>query len=121
MKDTRKIKQLRSEINTLSIDCGKIFRETESKKTELREKNQRKRELQAELDKLTNKKTIRVSEHALLRYLERVKDINLEEIEAEIISEEVQAMVDTLGGNGNYPCRNYKVCLKNFVVTTVIL
>jgi low affinity Fe/Cu permease len=76
--------------------------------------------IQKRIDKIEIDKTIRVSEHALLRYIERVKNIDLKEAESEIVTDKLKEYVDTLGGTGSFPVGNYKVILKNYNVVTVI-
>jgi hypothetical protein len=60
-----------------------------------------------------------VSEHAILRYLERVRGIDLDDIKKEILPEHVEAQVRTLG-NGTYPVgQTHKARVQNNVITTV--
>ena len=70
--------------------------------------------------KLENKETLKVSEHAILRYLERVKVYNIEEIEKIILSDSVKGLVEKLGGNGTYPNEGFSVVMKNHTVTTIV-
>ena len=63
---------------------------------------------------------VRVSDHALVRYLERVEKIDMSVIEKEILTNEVLRLIDTLGGSGRYPNKNFKVVMNNYTVTTII-
>jgi len=66
-------------------------------------------------------KRLGISEHALLRYFERVKGFDLKEIKCEILSDPVVALVDKLGPSGSFPNSNgYRVVIKNNVVVTII-
>ncbi len=60
-----------------------------------------------------------VSEHAMLRYIERVMGVNLEEIKQEILNDEVSNNIKKLG-NGTYPVEEYKIVVKDGVVVTVL-
>lgn len=61
-----------------------------------------------------------VSEHALLRYLERIWSFNMEETKAAILPLEVERQVLKLG-DGQYPVGlSHRVCVSGGVVTTVL-
>lgn len=64
-----------------------------------------------------------ITDHAILRYLERVKGINVEEIKEEIITPEIKNIIATLGSSsGTYPSgTGYSVVLKKNTVVTVII
>lgn len=67
----------------------------------------------------TSTKKIVVSEHALLRYLERKLGINLEELQGEIITPKLEELVKTLG-SGQYPAEGCKLVVKDNVIVTII-
>lgn len=73
-----------------------------------------------ELNK-TNKESVKISEHAMLRYFERVLHFDLNEISEKILDTSVIKCIDTLG-NGEYPNINseFKVVVRNNTVTTII-
>jgi hypothetical protein len=69
---------------------------------------------------LSNKNSdLKVSEHAILRCLERVKGLNIEEIEKEILTEGVRNMVTNLGNTGTFPNGDFSLVLKEGTVITV--
>ena len=59
-----------------------------------------------------------VTEHAMLRYIERVLGINLEEVKMQILNEKTLAMINSLG-SGKFPGDGYKVVVKNRSVITI--
>ena len=63
---------------------------------------------------------ITVSEHAIIRFIERVDEIDTEAIKREILSDDTIAKIRTLG-NGKYPINEgkNKIVVKNNVVITV--
>ena len=68
----------------------------------------------------TNNELI-VSDHAMLRYLERVLEIDLKQIEGYILSENIKNMVSKLGTSGKFPYENgFQVVIKKNIVTTII-
>lgn len=76
--------------------------------------------LTAEIDKLKKKSNkIVVSEHALLRYFERVMKFDLEEIKKKVLPETLDTPVKTLG-SGTYPTETHKVRIKDGVVVTIL-
>jgi hypothetical protein len=76
-------------------------------------------ELEQEIKKLDSPTDLTVSEHAYLRYFERVKGYDLEEIKNEILSDTVLALVEKLGGSGLFPNGDYRVVIRNNVVITI--
>lgn len=77
--------------------------------------------LNQQIKTLETPNNLRVSEHALVRYFERVKGYDLKEIEKEILEPQLTKMTDTLGGKGTFPNSNgYSVILDGYTVTTII-
>jgi len=61
----------------------------------------------------------RVSDHAIVRYLERVKGLDIDAIRKELLPDDVRQA--TLMGNGYYPVNGtHKVRVKDGVVITVL-
>ena len=120
ISESRKIKGLKSQLNSLSGDLDAIKIELSNKKKDYELKRKNFFKLKEEIKKLEKKSNIRVSEHAVIRYFERVKGYNISDIEKEILSEDVLDLVKTLGGNGKYPNKDYQVVMKNHTVTTII-
>lgn len=68
--------------------------------------------------KLSQREPI-VSEHAQLRYLERVRGVNLQEVSAQVLPQEIIAVVKQLG-DGTYPAGTHKVKVRGGVVVTIL-
>ena len=65
---------------------------------------QRIASLNKTISKITEgKKKIVISEHAILRYLERHKGLDIEAIKKEILPEKISELVVELGGKGKFP------------------
>lgn len=118
--DDRKRKQLQSQLNKLQSDSEILKIEIKNKQVEYNQKIQLIKELQKSINSLSKNGKIKISEHAIVRYLERVKGINLSEIEKEILTEEVLELISKLGGSGKYPIGNHQVVLSDFTITTII-
>ena len=76
--------------------------------------------LEQKIKNLQNSDLI-VSEHAIIRYIERVIGINIEEIVEKIATEKVKKMAECCG-NGLYPSENgeFKLKINNNVVVTIV-
>lgn len=76
--------------------------------------------IKEKISKLTSNKEIIISEHALLRYVERVLNIDVEEISNSILTDQFKTLVYTLG-DGKIPLNNdFTAIVKDNVVTTII-
>ncbi len=76
--------------------------------------------LQAEIERLKRGSAkVVISEHAILRYIERVMKVNLEEIKKKILPEEVEEKIRVVG-NGKFPADTHRVKIQNGVVITIL-
>ena len=103
--------------------CGKIAALKEQKKLvekEISVLEDSLKSLEQKIEKIQNSDLI-VSEHAIIRYIERVIGINIEEIVEKIATEKVKKMAECCG-NGLYPSENgeFKLKINNNVVVTIV-
>ena len=99
------------------IDLIKRERKLADERLAIAERNLKK--IEEEMKKLKNGNKIIVSEHAILRYLERTMELDIKAIEKEILTDETLKQYRTLG-NGKYPVANgYKAIIKDNVVITI--
>jgi len=113
------LEQLKSKLTNLekTIHKQKIVVETEDKilkglREQLKEVASKIKDLQPV--------ELRVSDHAILRYLERVMGVDKELI-VEAITDDIQDQVDSFGGSGTYPLREIgRAVVKNHSVVTII-
>lgn len=108
------LEKLEGEMEVLKIQKNSIGQEIQSKNSQIMK-------VKSELKKLNKKEdNLIISEHAILRYLERVKKVDLELLCDEILTKEVIEAYKQLG-NGKYPIsKQYKVVIKDNVILTVI-
>lgn len=119
IKQKEELKKLQSLLikQKSEIDLIKRERQLINERLSVAERNLRNTE--EELKKLKTGNKIIVSEHAVLRYLERTTELDLKAVENEILSEEVVSQYKTLG-NGKYPVSNgCKAVIKDNVVLTI--
>ncbi len=120
MKEVRKLKGLQSQLKTIEADIESLRIEMSNKQKDYNTKVHSAKKLRKEIENLNTSKTPKVTEHAIVRYFERVKGFNIAEIEKEILTDKIRGMAETLGGNGKYPNSGFEVVMKDFTVTTVI-
>lgn len=67
-------------------------------------------------------KDLIVSEHAILRYLERIEGLDLDRVRKILLDPQIIDCHKKLGNNGEYPSldSSFRVKIKNNVITTVI-
>jgi hypothetical protein len=119
MKDVQKIKKLRSQLANLQGDKEAILVELSLKRNELNHKIGQIKKLEKLIKKLDCKKELKVSEHAILRYFERVMGVDIQMIERRILSDKIFEYVEKLGPNGTYPNDGHSVVMKDGTVTTI--
>lgn len=120
---TRKIKGLQTQLKTLEGDASALKVEISNKQKEYSQKVNSINSIKQEIEKLEKieKNEFRVSEHAIIRYFERVKGIDMEEIQKEILNEKIKEMTKTIGCNGTFPNNGFSVIIKDSTVTTVVV
>ena len=79
------------------------------------------KELEEQIHELRNPNIPKVSEHAIVRYFERVLGFDIETIQDEILTPEILTMMETLGKNGTYPLgEEFRIKVKDNTVVTIL-
>jgi chromosome segregation ATPase len=122
MSTLQKEQEVKGLESQLKILAGK----REAKKTEVAQVQRdyselikSEQQLKDKISAIKENKGITITEHAILRYIERVRGINLKEIEEEILTDELKSTVSILGGNGKYPLNGCRAVLKNNTIVTI--
>ncbi|WP_300409153.1 hypothetical protein [Lagierella sp.] len=104
-----------ADIATLELHQKNLKQEIGAKKMQLNTLNQKIRTISKNHGSLT------VSEHAIIRYMERVLGIDIEGLTEKILPEENALFIKNFG-NGQYPINNgeFRIVVKDGVVVTVI-
>lgn len=76
------------------------------------------REINKKLDSHRNGKVV-VTDHAIVRYMERVKHLDVQEIKDLIVPEEARKVLEKIP-TGSFPVGTHIITVKNRVVTTVL-
>ena len=115
-EELKKLNTLQVKLQS-EIEAIKIEREILNNKLQSAERNLGK--IQEEIKKLKEGNKIIVSEHAMLRYIERVVGINLKEIEKRILTDEVKEQYKIVG-NGRFPINDeFRALIRDNVVVTI--
>lgn len=119
----RKIKGLKTQLKTLEGDASALKNEISVKQREYSQKINSINSIKEEISKLekVDNSEFRVSEHAIVRYFERVKGFNIDDIQKEILNDKIKEMTKTIGSNGTFPNDGFSVIIKDSTVTTVIV
>jgi hypothetical protein len=120
MRDKITLKGLQSQLNLVEGEIQVVKTQIKVKKDELQAKIKTAKSLQERIRQYCGEgEEPVVSEHALLRWVERVKGINLEEIKQEMLNPFVLNQINTLGGNGTVVGENFSLKMRNNTITTV--
>lgn len=118
-----KEKELNKLLETLRIKQQETETELSAIKKEHKVRLDKIRDIKRQLEKLKKKnqpKEIVISDHALIRYMERVLGADVKELKDKLITDNLRNQVATLGPTGTYAAGEHKLIIKNNVVVTII-
>ncbi len=120
MNDSAKLKSLQTRLSTTRQKILELKNQSSDVNRELTRQFGIEEKLEEDIQALTEK-DIQISEHAILRYLERVKGVNIEALKAEILPEcvRIKAMNNR---NGRLKVEDtHFVVVEEGIVTTIII
>ena len=121
MNDERVLKGLRTQLNNMNSDMELMDVNIRQLQKELSLKREAAKKIKSEMDKYSVSNKPRISEHAIVRYFERVLGYDISDIENKMLSDDVLKQMKILGTSGKFPVDNrFKIVLKDNVVTTVL-
>lgn len=116
--NSQRLKHLHVRRNQLETDIEMHKKTIHDTEKELSHKQTQLRSVEQQIDEIQNMKPM-VSEHAMLRYLERVKGIDLKEVEKEILSETIVDTIETIS-SGRIPfSKDLELIVRKKTVVTV--
>ena len=95
IKQTHQLKQLESRKAKLEVELQEEKSVISAMQKACNEKRQKIKTLNAQIKAISEKEPV-LTEHAILRYLERKYSINLDEIRQEILTEDTKSLINTL-------------------------
>ncbi len=119
MNSKSNIKALKSRFQKLEEECAILKIELNNVHRSYDLKRKQLKELKLKIDNFEEQE-ISVSDHAIVRYLERIDNLDIDNIKQRILSQEVLVLIEKLGKNGRYPNQDFQIVLKNGVVITVL-
>ena len=119
IKKSNELKYLQTQRQKLVSQREILKKVTKEKQDELTSLNSKIKNIDERLEKLISGNEIIFSEHAILRYIERVLGINLTDIKAKILTESEKDECMQMGGNLTYKKEDFTVKIQDFVVTTI--
>lgn len=121
IKDSTTLKGLETKYKSIETKRNLVIKEIDEKQSEASKLRKEMGQIKQQMDNLKSKAegNIVVSEHAMLRYIERVLGINLDELQQKILSDSEAKIVSAMG-NCTYPRDGFKIKIQNGTVVTVI-
>lgn len=117
---SHKARQLRSQHARAKADIATITGKIGALERDLKAKRNGLAKIEAQLEKLEAEAAVKVTDHAVIRYLERVQGLDVAAVRRQILHPSVIEAVATLGGNGSYPHPDgYVLKMASGVVVTV--
>lgn len=121
-KHREELKKLESIKSTLEAELESLKVEEKNIKEEIGNKKNLINNITQKINNLVKSKSdLIISEHAIIRYIERVMKIDIEEINKMILPEDAVSFVKK-NGDGKFPINDgqFMVVIKNGVIVTVI-
>jgi len=118
VKQAQSLKELQSRKNKLLVKKKSVEKEQNDLRKEHNRLKDQLNHINSQIKKM-QKKDVTVSEHAILRYLERTMGLNIEEIKRKILTDKAKLAIATLG-NGKIPSGDCTLVVKDNTVVSVV-
>ena len=113
--------KLEREKRNLDKEIFRLDRKVKEDRAALISKREKLIDIHNKLNNVTCRNTIHITDHAVLRYLERVYGLDIGQIKEEILDSIEPSQVIELGGNGKFPINRYqKAIIQNYNIITMI-
>lgn len=116
--NTADLKQLQVRRTKLQAEVSRLDTERKAAQKAHSEAQRELKRLDGEILRSTSGEPI-VSEHAMLRYIERVMGINLECVQNEILTDQRKALIKQLG-SGRYQMGDHTIVVKDNIVVSIL-
>lgn len=117
VKEQQTLKQLQTRLSKLESDKTIYSKDFSEAKSVLDSTVNKIKQVKAQIESLKEKELI-VSEHAMLKYIERLYGVDLDELKGLILTDSLKQMAKM--GDGRYPLDGCKAVVKGGVVVTIL-
>lgn len=117
MAEQNALKGYHTKLTRLNRELDELKRESSTTNGKIVKKKRDIKDTEARINRMCNGKII-ISEHAIIRYLERIENIDIEAIKDMIVDEKTRGAINVLT-SGTFPIKGGKIEVINNVVTTV--
>lgn len=119
IKDSQQLKQLQSRKAKLEVEIAEREKEAREAQQGLSRAKNALAQVVSEIESLKERELV-VTDHAVLRYMERVMGFDIERIKADMLNEQTASLIKRLG-NGKYPIGSgAKIVVKDSAVVSVV-
>lgn len=120
-ENSQQLKQLQTRKYKLEIEVKELEREASESQKACSKARNKLDNIKKEISLLKEKEVI-VTEHAVIRYLERVMGLDIDQVKKEILTTNLKCQLAMLNnGNGKYPIGNgCKAVIKDNTVVSVV-
>ena len=118
LKDNRD--NLSMELVTAKLGLPGLEKQIKDEKNNIHRLGQKINSLNQKLNRATKGAIeLTVSDHAVLRYIERVMKIDVDKIKSIILTDDIKAFSNSFGGQGTFAGESFKAMLKDNTVVTI--
>lgn len=119
MSKSSKLKQLQSSLNLAKKDLSTQKKQSSEINHKIVATKRKIGNIKNEINILT--RNVVISEHALLRYLERVKFVDIEAIKKEILADDKIVNAIHSLDSGSFPIQGCRLIVKDKVIKTIVV
>lgn len=120
LKKSHNLKYLQTKLSDFRAKHEILLKESAENERKLLELKTQIQTLESEIAKLEKSGDLIFSEHAFLRYFERVLGINLDEVKEKILPQEERKKILSISKSMTYKKDNYSLKIQNGVVLTIL-
>ena len=117
MANRNNLKALHTKKSGLEQEVAKLNKQQKKLTNEIAIKLSQLNNTKKKIDEIGSQGIV-VSEHAILRYLQRVKSMDIEALSEEIVPKRTSCLIQK-SGSGRYEVDDYILIVNNGVVTTI--
>lgn len=118
MAEENTLKTYYTNLSNLNKDLDQLKRESSTVNSKIVKKKREIASIENKINKMHTGKVI-ISEHAIIRYLERIEGINMEAVKDKMVNSRTRDAINVLT-SGTFPIQGGRLEVKNNIVITVI-